>query len=166
VSTVSTVNTASARFWSLVPAGLLAAMLAGLGAMATIAVRDPGFATEQNYYEKAVHYDREIAQRTENARLDWKLEASVAAAGPSSAIVLRIHERAGPVTGARVGLVALRNATSSLVLSTQLSESAPGEYRGSLPLVRGGLWELRVSAERGAERFTQVERRLVAEGAP
>ena len=163
---MTSVTTASARFWAFVPAGLLAAMLAGLGTMATIAVRDPGFATEQNYYEKAVLYDQEIAQRAENARLGWKLEVSVAAAAPSSSIVLRIRDRGGPVAGARVRLVALRNAQSSVVLNTQLLEAASGEYRGSLPLVRGGLWELRVSAERGAERFTQIERRLVAEPAP
>jgi hypothetical protein len=62
-------------------------------------------------------------------------------------------------------LVALRNAQSSVVLNTQLLQSAPGEYRGSLPLVRGGLWELRVSAERGTERFTQIQRKFVAEPA-
>jgi nitrogen fixation protein FixH len=163
---VTTLTTASARFWSFVPAGLLAAMLAGLGTMATIAVRDPGFATEQNYYEKAVNYDHEIAQRAENTRLDWQLEASLASAGPKTPIVLRIRDRGMPLAGARVHLVALRNARSSVVLDTQLTESAPGEYRGSLPLVRGGLWELRFSAERGAERFTQVERKLVAEPAP
>jgi nitrogen fixation protein FixH len=163
---VTTVTTASGRFWCFVPAGLLAAMLAGLATMATIAVRDPGFATEQNYYEKAVLYDQEIAQRAENARLDWRLDASVAAAGPSSPIVVWIRDREGPVAGARVHLVALRNAHSSVVLNTPLLQSAPGEYRGSLPLVRGGLWELRVSAERGTERFTRIERKFVAEPAP
>ena len=43
-------TTLGARVWPWVPAGLLGAMLIGLGTMATIAIRDPGFALERDYY--------------------------------------------------------------------------------------------------------------------
>jgi hypothetical protein len=48
----------SGAFWAWVPATLLGSMLAGLGIMAYIAVDDPTFALEPDYYDKAVHWDR------------------------------------------------------------------------------------------------------------
>ena len=156
----------SARFWSFVPAGLLGCMLIGLGTMATIAIRDPGFALEQNYYEKAVNYDAEIAQRAVNAQLDWRLDPSLGAAEPGddSPIVLVVRNTSGPIHGADVRVTAIRNSRAARVLEARLNETAPGDYRASLPLGSGGLWELRFSVQRGADRFTQVVRRDVAEG--
>jgi hypothetical protein len=141
-------------------------MLAGLGTMAAIAIRDPGFALEQNYYEKAVNYDAEIAQRAVNARLDWTLEPSLGAAraGRGTALALVVHEGSGVVRGAEVRVTAIRNASASRVLEAPLNETAPGEYRAELPLGNGGVWELRFSIQRGTDRFTQVVRRDVSEG--
>ncbi len=158
----------SARVWPWVPVGLLACMLAGLGTMATIAVRDPGFALERDYYAKAVAYDRVIAQRGENARLAWSLQTKVgeAAVGTSTLLVVEAHDAGGPITGARVSVEAIRNASAQSSLETTLIERAPGEYEGRLPLGRGGLWELRLMLVRGADRFTAVERREIAERRP
>ncbi|HEX5101530.1 MAG TPA: FixH family protein [Polyangiaceae bacterium] len=160
-------TTLGARVWPWVPVVLLTSMLGGLGTMAVIATDDPGFALERNYYEKAVNYDREIAQRGENARLGWKIETEIGRAAASGApVVVRIRDGSGPVSGARLSLEALRNASASRVLDGALEERAPGEYAGRVAIARGGVWELRLTAERGAEKFTAVERRSVAESAP
>lgn len=160
--------TLGARVWPWVPAGLLACMLTGLGTMATIAARDPGFALERDYYTKAVAYDRVIAQRGENARLGWLLETELgeAVAGQRTPFRLKVRNAEGPVAGARVSVEALRNATAQTPVDAMLVEHTPGEYAGNLPLGRGGLWELRLTVERGAERFTAVERRDVSERRP
>lgn len=160
-------TTLGARIWPWVPVGLLACMLGGLATMAAIATNDPGFALEPNYYEKAVKYDGEMAQRAENARLGWKLEASVGRAGADGTdVVVRLQNAEGPVSGARLSVEALRNASAAHVLDAPLVERAPGEYACKLAMARGGVWELRLTAERGGERFTAALRRDVAEGAP
>jgi hypothetical protein len=140
-------------------------MLAGLGVMASIATRDPGFALERDYYQKAVTYDRVIAQRGENARLGWLLQTELGAAAPdgSTPLSVRVRDAAGPVVGARVSVEAIRNAAAQRPLDATLAERAPGEYAGNLAFARGGLWELRLVVERGRERFTAVERRDVPE---
>lgn len=156
----------AARLWPWVPAALLTSMLAGLGTMAVIAARDPGFALERRYYEKAVAYDGVIAQRAENARLGWLATADVGHAAPDTLVVIRLREASGPLTGARVSVEALRNATAGVVLEADLTERAPGEYTCRIPMRRGGIWELRLRAERGSDRFTATLRTTVSEAAP
>jgi hypothetical protein len=143
-------------------------MLAGLGTMAVIASRDPGFALERDYYAKAVHYDREIEQRGRNARLGWSVVSTLGVAAPDSPTRLHVQIRAqsGLVQGARVSVQALRNASASVVLEARCEESAPGHYHADLPLGHGGLWEFRFVVEQGSERFTEVVRHDVAGGAP
>ena len=154
-----------ARVWPWVPVGLLSCMLAGLGTMAAIAVRDPSFALERDYYAKAVAYDRVIAQRGENARLAWSIQTDVGDAvfGSSTSLLVKARDAGGPLIGARVSVEAIRNASAQHSLETALVERAPGEYEGRLPLERGGLWELRLTLVRGADRFTTVERRDIVE---
>jgi hypothetical protein len=162
------VTITAARIWPFVPAALLLIMLAGLGLMAAIAVDDPGFALERDYYQKAVSYDAEIAQRAENQRLGWSAELTATAATPrtSSTLALMLRDAAGPLAGARVRVEALRNASAARVLSGALTEAAPGQYQVSLPLYSGGLWEFRLVVEREGQRFTSVQRLDVRDGAP
>ncbi|HEX6764889.1 MAG TPA: FixH family protein [Polyangiaceae bacterium] len=161
-------STLGARVWPWVPVGLLAAMLTGLGTMAAIAVNDPGFALEKNYYAKAVAYDRVIAQRAENERLGWSIDAELDAPAPGAAtpLVVRLRHRGGPVAGARGSVEAFSNANAGNVIETRFEEVEAGVYRASLPVRRGGLWEFRLAFERGSERFTATERRDVPEPRP
>lgn len=158
-------STLGARIWPWVPAGLLACMLTGLGTLATIAARDPGFALERDYYEKAVAYDGEIAQRAENARLGWSIDSEVgpSVSGNERRFVVRARDAAGAITGARVSVEALRNATAQRPVDAELVERAAGEYEARLSLREAGLWEFRLTLERGRDRFTTIERKDVME---
>jgi len=154
-----------ARIWPWVPVGLLGTLLAGLGTLAVIATGDPSFALEQNYYQKAVHYDDEIRQRDENARLGWKLETELVPAPKDGTVtlVVRARDALGSVAGARVKAEAFHNARASQVIDAELVETVPGEYRASVATKRPGLWEIRLVLERGQERFTEVVRRDLPE---
>lgn len=158
----------SEKVWPFVPVALLAAMVTGLGVMASIAVNDSGFALERDYYAKAVAYDTEIAQRAQNARLGWSLEATAAAAqvGKPSRLEVRLGDGTSALQHARVRVEALRNASAGRVLEAELREAAPGRYEAELPLGRGGLWEFRFTVTRDGARFTQAARLDVAEAAP
>src|SRR6478735_4402747 len=60
--------------WAYVPVALLLSSALGVGTMAIVAVRDPHFATESDYYQKAIRWDRTQAQAATNQRLGYIVE--------------------------------------------------------------------------------------------
>jgi nitrogen fixation protein FixH len=134
---------------------LLGASIAGGVAMARVAMDDPGFALEPEYYTRATHFDQEVARRTASARLGWS--ARIVALGAPNAvdrIELALVDREGqPVTGARMKVVAFANGHAAQRFDLELDEPAPGRFQGRVPVPRLGLWELRVSARRGDADF-------------
>lgn len=152
-------NTASKKglFWALLPVGLLGSMVSGLLFMAYLASRDPSFALEKDYYAKAVRYDEEVAQRGRNSALAWQLQASDVQSGTTrSQLVLRLNDAAGlPIADARLHVTALENARAAQQHAAKVAPLGDGSYSVELPARAIGIWELRVSAERGSDLFTQ-----------
>jgi nitrogen fixation protein FixH len=158
----------SGTFWAWVPATLLGAMLLGLGTMAYIAIDDPSFALEPNYYDKAVHWDRSQAEARSSQALGLRLSLlqppQVSAQGEVE-LVLGVRDRQDlPVQGAAVELEAFPNAFAARLQQISLQEASPGVYRARLSQGVGGLWELRFKVTQGASRFRQVLRVDVSKG--
>lgn len=153
------------RVWAWVPALLLGSMLVGLGTLVTIAVDDPHFALEPNYYDKAVHWDRARAEASASEALGLTLSLAPALyreADGSVELELAISDRGGaPFARAQVEIEAFPNAYASRKQHLQLQEVAPGRYRGKLEQGLLGLWELRVGLTRDADRFHHDLRRDV-----
>jgi hypothetical protein len=146
-------------FWALVPVGLLTASVVGVGTMATIASRDPGFAIEQGYYDRAVHWDQQQAEWAENARLGYQLAFSVAEAEGRREVVAVVKDRNGSlIRGATVHVEAFANARAGDRRKLVLSERADGSYRAPLERARSGLWEFRSEVRNDHFRFTDVSR--------
>jgi len=132
-----------------------------------LATDDPSFAVEADYYQKAVHWDDELAQRRLNAELGWRATTELARSASGGA-ELRVHltDSAGaPLEGAavRVEAFAINRASEISTLTLAALDGAPGggAYSAPFPETGMGRWELRLQATRGAERFTavnQVER--------
>ncbi|HEV8549379.1 MAG TPA: FixH family protein [Polyangiaceae bacterium] len=159
-------TSAGGTFWAFVPVVLLAASLAGVGSMCSIAIRDPGFALEKNYYERAVGWDGEQAQWRENARLGYHLDAAFVAAAGGTELVAHLFDRAGvPLRGAVVRVEAFANARSGQRRELTLTEGPESGYTGRLERARPGLWELRFRVEHDGARFTETVRADVPEGA-
>ena len=59
-----------------------------------------------------------------------------------------------PVTGATVSILAFPHARGEDKIRLDLRESEAGLYAVRAPMVRPGLWELRLSALRGPDLFT------------
>jgi nitrogen fixation protein FixH len=149
----------SGLFWALVPVILLVASVTGLGTMASIAVRDPGFALEKNYYERAVHWDREQADRAASSRLGYRIALTVEPGAGAPELVVRIVDRQGAaIRRAFVSAEAFANARAGERRSVAFTEQADGTYRAALERPRPGLWELRLSALDGDARFTETVR--------
>ncbi len=153
----------SGALWAWLPVLLLGSMLAGLGTLTYIAVDDPHFALEPNYYDKAVHWDqaRAAERRSDQTGLSVELAPLLASRGVAE-VRLELRDRAGqPVPGASVSIEAFPNAYANHVERLTLREVGAGQYVAELRGAVVGLWELRVTALRGAERFHQVLRRDV-----
>ncbi len=158
-------TTGRGLFWAFVPVALLAASLIGVGTMCSIATRDPGFALETNYYERAVRWDSEQAQWAENARLGYRATVTSAPAAGGVEVVARVVDRHdAPVRGAAVHAEAFANARSGDRKQLVLAERADGTYAALVAKPRPGLWELRLRVERDGECFTAHVRTDFAPG--
>ena len=150
------------------PVGIVAVLLLSSGGQiwfATVASQDKSFAVEGDYYDKAVHWNDELAQRRENAQLGWRVTPTLrlGTGNGDGSIVITLRDSSGaPITGATVTVLAMHNARANRQLFATLIDSGAGEYRAPLAAERPGEWELRFTVKRGEERFTISERVDVA----
>lgn len=158
----SEVSTRAGRVWAYVPLGLLSCMFFGLSTLAYIAIDDPSFSLEPDYYAKAVHWDRSQAQLRENQALGFALaihQAPLVSPGGRTQIELALTDRAGlAIAGARLEVTAFPNAFATHVERLMLLEVAPGIYRGELKHGVPGLWELRCNVDVGSSHYARALR--------
>jgi nitrogen fixation protein FixH len=159
-ATQATTRPKQRSLWAYVPVVLLLSMLAGLGWLASIAVDDPSFAVEKDYYQKAVSWDRELEQQRQNVDLGWQTELRLlnGADDRVEAEVVIVDRMRARVSDARVSLEAFPNVRAEERLNLKLEPSGTGSYRTAFTPRRGGLWEFRVQALRRAEQYTHVTR--------
>lgn len=151
---------------------LAVTVILGLGVAANIwlirtASNDPSFAIEENYYERGVHWDDELAQRATNRALGWKVVATMTPEGKGNDAVLQImltDSAVVPIEGALVVVKAMHVARSRNPMQITLDSAAPGQYRARFPIQRAGLWEFQIDVQRGSDRFTATERLDVRAG--
>jgi nitrogen fixation protein FixH len=148
------------RAWGW-PLGLALALVASAAlnvSFAIVASRDASFAVEPDYYRKSLEWDRTMAQEDANRALGWTLavHAEPAAAPGLLHLAATLRDRAGRrVDGAVVTVEARHGARAAQVVSGTLTHAAGDRYAADLPLRRAGLWELRLTARRGHDDFTQ-----------
>jgi nitrogen fixation protein FixH len=155
--------------WALVPVALLLSSALGMGWMAMVAVRDPHFATEPDYYQKAIGWDRTQEQAATNQRLGYVVKAPATLELDErghAALELTLSDRLGqPVPGARLVGNAFANAYSSAMIRVTFEESSAGHYLARFPVDHGGQWILRIVGDVGDDRFTaDVRADLVPRG--
>ena len=126
----------------------------------TVASHDPSFAVEEDYYQRGVRWDDELAQRTRNIELGWRLDASFSPirAGRSDLSISLNDSSLSPIAGASVVVVAVHVARAGQPVNITMTPGAPGQYEARAPLERTGLWELHIDVHRGSDRFTATER--------
>jgi hypothetical protein len=160
---------ASGARWALVPVGLLVSSVAGFTWMAFIAIHDPNFALEPNYYQKALHWDQTQGQAATNQRLAYHFSVpssfTLDAQGRAT-FSLKLSDGSGrPISGARVLAEAFPNAFSTEIANLTFQEHEPGSYSATVNAKRAGVWELRLEVQNGAERATTIERCELRPGA-
>lgn len=146
-------------YWPLIVIGLLGGLLVMNGVMLYVATRDPSFAVEKNYYQKALDWDEKRAQDAANDALGWAIAVSLEAAGADVRVRATVADREGaPVSGAAVSLEAFHVARSAASREVKLAEESPGIYATTWPAMRPGIWEMRFRVEQGGHVFTRTTR--------
>ena len=106
-----------------------------------IANADPSFAIEEDYYQKALHWDDEMAQGRRNLALGWRIAPTLSPISADSGAELRLTLRDAegkPLPGAAVTVRALHNARASESLDAELRPLGTAEYAARLPMHRAG----------------------------
>lgn len=123
----------------------------------------PGFAIEEQYYQKALRWDLTRAQMKRNHTLGWRLSLTLGKAGASQQrrLALSVFDRfSRPIPGATVKLEAFHNARAADKLHAVLAPERT-RYVAQLPIARRGLWEFRFVVVKGETQFTAAVRRMV-----
>jgi nitrogen fixation protein FixH len=152
-----------AGIWPWVPALLLVSLLGTQLAVLSSALDDPAFATEPDYYRKALDWDTQQARARASQALGWTASASADGAThalhAARTVSVSIADAHGaPVSGAAVRATAFPNARAARARQLTFREISAGVYRAELGVARPGVWELRCSATRGQERFESTLR--------
>lgn len=155
-----------AALWPAAVVGVLA-ITVGANVWLVWMAREPnGAVIEPDYYRKAVAWDSLAARQGRSDALGWTADASI---GPDAAGRVRVRATiadslGAPVTGAGVALEAVHNLAAGAHVRARLAEVAPGVYEADAALDRHGLWELRLTATRGADVFLARLRRDAPRG--
>jgi nitrogen fixation protein FixH len=146
------------RIWpTMIITALLGNIVLGV-VLVRLAGGDRHFAVESNYYQKAVGWDSTMAQDGRNAALGWQMVPSLGAlvAVATDTLTITLRTAGGePVSGATVTLEAMPIAYAGEVRrAAMVATGEPGRYTAPGVFGRAGLWELRLTAVRGSDRFT------------
>jgi hypothetical protein len=149
--------------WPWIIAGALALHVVASLVVVFVATSNPSYAVEEDYYQKALHWNDKRAQDRTNEELGWILNLTVRpAATPGEEPTLEVHlaDAGGePVDGAVVAVETVHNARAGDILRSSLDAVGEGIYRTTLPMRHNGRWEVRFTADRGREHFTHAETR-------
>ena len=150
----------SGLFWMLVPVVLLVTSVSGWLFMVSLALDDPGFALEADYYKKASNYDEIIAQRGLNTRLGWQVDLVEFSTLPQGAARLQIRltdDQERSLNDVTVTAEGFPTARGTQRKDISFEAGGDGLYFAQLEGARPGLWEIRIRAERKV-LFTYVLR--------
>ena len=148
-----------ASVWPWVPALLLVSLLGTQLLVLSSVLDDPTFATEPDYYRRALDWDSQRALARESQALGWRATVSSGAGSPANELTVSLLDgRGNPVAAASVRALAFPNARAGQARELTFDERSPGVYRALLGTARPGLWELRLSARRAQQRFESTLR--------
>ncbi|MEY2929349.1 MAG: hypothetical protein RL033_98 [Pseudomonadota bacterium] len=153
------------RVWAWVPGLLLTALLGTQLTVLHSVLDDPSFALEPDYYRKAVAWDSQRLLDRESQALGWHATLHAEPGTQASDLQLEVQLRDAkgtPLAGALLHVRAFANARAARLLETSLVETTPGIYTGKVPSSVLGLWEFRLEATRGSDRFAAVLRESVS----
>lgn len=153
--------------WPLFIVALLGMSITATVITVVLARSDGGAQIIDDYYQKAINWDEEVARQAASDALGWETQLLVAAApsgAPSQPVEITIHDRDGrPVEHLEGTVRALRPQRSEAVAEGPLTAvpEQPGVYRNAFPIHQAGLWDFEIVADRDTLHFQTVIRKDV-----
>lgn len=158
--------------WPIYLGGLLGMSVMAQGVLVYVATRPDAPRPIGNYYQRSLSWDADAAVLEASRALGWSVRVEVPgdtphAAGMPRPVDVRVLDRDGdPVAGLAGQLHVLRPSDARLSQSGTLTEipHRPGTYRTLVRLDLPGLWEFRLDARQGSQRFVHTQRLNVSAG--
>jgi len=149
-------------YWPWIIVGILVAGIVPNLVLVAVALNDPSFAVVDDYYEKARHWDEEMARRRASRALGWHVEFAVDPVEGRPGF-RRVHatvrDRDGrPLQGCRIELETFHNARAAYRQKASL-EWDGRTHAATLPMRRAGIWVFRFDVTRKGEQFSETARR-------
>jgi nitrogen fixation protein FixH len=144
----------AARLWPLALVAVLALTVTANVWLLWAANDEQSRALEPDYYRKALAWDSTMAEASRSVALGWRLSASIESAGaPGGRLLVTLSDSSGrPIEGAALTATTTPIAHADRAGRVALRETAGG-YQAEFPLVYQGLYEIRIEAVRGSDRF-------------
>lgn len=146
-------------FWPGMVVALLCMSLTAATITVIVAVSDPSFAVEEDYYGRALRWDEQVAQRSRNAELGWSAEIAVGGGGPGGPeLRVTLLDRAGePIEGAAVTATYFHHAFRGEAETIGLAGVGAGGYAAPAAMGRSGKWSVSLAVTARGETFTADE---------
>lgn len=147
--------------WPMAVIGLL---LLSIGTMTTMVLAtrsDGGAQVVQNYYQQAIAWDTQVAEKAASDALGW--QATLALPTNEKALIITLVDREGQPVEEAVGTLTITRPHIASPLSAGPWEATdtPGVYRYAVALDGRGLWDFTLRVEKGEARFVTTIRREV-----
>lgn len=108
-------------------------------------------------YATGLDYNEIIAAREAEQRLGWQIDAVAKPAGSlTTEVHVALRDADGRPLDAVPKITAERMTRFPQVIPVDLSEQAPGEWRGVASLPLAGRWSLRLIVTRGGDRVHRI----------
>ena len=152
----------SAWRWPLLVVCLLAAHVAAMmTAVVVINRRTPTLGVVENYYDRAVNWDRQLAVVRASKELGWQVKVETGAV-----VRFTLTDAAGrPIKGATLDVTAIHAAHSETPVKATFAASDDGIFGGELSMKHEGFYDFTVTARVGETVFvTTVTQWVSREG--
>lgn len=141
-------NNSKGTLWMLLPVALLVTSVSGWLWMVSIAVDDPGFALEPDYYKKSSSYDDVMSQQARNSQLGYQVQiVSFSVLDTETAeLIVQVKDREGRgIDDATVTAEGLFVGRAFRIQESTFASRGDGVYAATFNEPRAGLWEVRLS---------------------
>ena len=122
-----------------------------------LAVSDQSFGVEDEYYAKAVSWDETAADRAASDALGWTISVSLAPeidlSGKRAVMVTLTDAEGDPVEASASDVYAFHHARRNDPVEFGLTRIARGRYSAGAPLLRDGVYQLRMRFTSGRDVF-------------
>lgn len=147
-------------YWPWVIVGVIALQASVILVTVYIAVGPESRAVEPDYYQQALEWDEQAAERRTPERLGWTVAFDVAdpqGPFPQRTLEATLTDADGPIEDATVKAVLFPTADAGSRTEVPLVPAGEGRYRAEATMTHKGLWEIRLTIERGEDRALVIE---------